>query len=284
MRLFLSGSPLWGGISWCYWIGGCVYGLTLVVLLTAASWVMAAEALQLLAVEEPPASYTDSDGRISGYVTDIVREIQRRTGNDNTIRIVPEQRALELAQEQANVVLFGFSKTPLRELNFHLIAPVLSKSWVLYGRKDSGLTLESLEDFKGLAAIGVVRGDIRAEYLQQHQFLNLNEVSRHEHNVKKLYHHRIDALFYEPLGLADVCANLSLPLLAFEPLLTVRRSEVYIMMSRWGTTNEMVEQWQSAAREMQQDGTFEHIARLWADKIYQRYGVHSEIKDGMLNF
>ncbi|WP_369856112.1 substrate-binding periplasmic protein [Candidatus Thalassolituus haligoni] len=284
MRLFLSGSPLWGRISWCYWIGGCVYGLTLVVLLTAASWVMAAEALQLLAVEEPPASYTDSDGRISGYVTDIVREIQRRTGNDNTIRIVPEQRALELAQEQANVVLFGFSKTPLRELNFHLIAPVLSKSWVLYGRKDSGLTLESLEDFKGLAAIGVVRGDIRAEYLQQHQFLNLNEVSRHEHNVKKLYHHRIDALFYEPLGLADVCANLSLPLLAFEPLLTVRRSEVYIMMSRWGTTNEMVEQWQSAAREMQQDGTFEHIARLWADKIYQRYGVHSEIKDGMLNF
>ncbi|MFK4752411.1 substrate-binding periplasmic protein [Oceanobacter antarcticus] len=283
MRLFWGDRLSWNMDAWRDGVSRCVRGL-LPLLLAESFLVMANEPLQLLAVEEPPASYTDSDGLVSGYVTDIVREIQRRIGNDDTIRIVPEQRALELAQEQANVVLFGFSKTPLRELNFHLIAQVLSKSWVLYGRKDSGLTLESLEDFKGLAAIGVVRGDIRAEYLQQHQFLNLNEVSRHEHNVKKLYHHRIDALFYEPLGLADVCANLSLPLLAFEPLLTVRRSEVYIMMSRWGTPNEVVVQWQSAARKMQQDGTFEHIARLWADKIYQRYGVHSEIKDGMLNF
>lgn len=246
--------------------------------------IASADEFQILTVEEPPSSFMNVEDEPSGFSVDIVREIQHRINNNDPIKVVPELRALKTASEVPNVVLFSFSRTPERENNFHWIMLLMRKPWVMYSKKGAGFILTSLEDSRKMRSIGVVRGDVRALYLQQMGFSNLEVVAQHEQNVKKLMSGRIQMLFYEPPGMSFICRKLGLPMSAFEPVLKTAISELYIMMSKKGTDPKAVNKWQSAARGIKEDGTFQRIAEKWANKIYEQYGIDCVVKDGALTF
>jgi hypothetical protein len=86
-----------------------------------------------------------------------------------------------------------------------------------------------------VASIGVVRRDVRALYLEKLGFKNLAPVSNHEQNIKKILADRIAMFAYDPLGLAYACKKLDVDPAAFQPVLELKTSVVYIMMSSQGT-------------------------------------------------
>ncbi|MBN2428140.1 MAG: ABC transporter substrate-binding protein [Deltaproteobacteria bacterium] len=223
-------------------------------------------------------------GELAGFSIEVVREIQRRINNSDPIKIVPESRALKIASQKSNVVLFSFSRTPEREEKFHWITLLLRKPWVLYAKKGANIQIENLEDAKKFKSIGVVNGDIRALHLQRMGFTNLHGVSTHEQNVRKLRRNRIEAIFYEPQGMASACRKLGIPMSEFEVVYKTEPSEGYIMMSKVGTKPAAVKKWRDTAFQLKEDGTFHRIAEKWAAIICAYTGASCSVKDGVLHF
>ena len=260
--------------------------LTIALLVIGMNGVCAAE-LRIWTVEEPPSSFTDEqEGKkaITGFAVEIVREVQRKLGDATPIQIMPEARVYQLALTEPNIVLFSISRTPARETTFHWISLIMRKPWVFYAKKNAGVRINSIEDLKQVKAIGVVRGDVRASWLQEQGLTNVEEVTQHEQNLRKLMADRVQLIFYEPQGLAYLCKQLGYDVTTLEPVFIPYVSEVYIAMSKPGTPLETVKQWQAAAQQLKTDGTFQQIGEKWTKYIRERYGIVAEVKDGALNF
>lgn len=240
--------------------------------------------LRILAVEEPPASYIDDQGNPAGFAVDVVRELQRRLGNTDPVSVEPESRVYESGLMSPNVLLLSFSRTPERDEHFHMIARVIHKPWVFYGRGDAKHRLASLDDVRKLKSVGVVTGDVRARWLQEQGLANLQLAQDHEQVFRLLQAKRVDAVFSEPQGLAWFCRRQDCSKAMPKALWSPRWSDVYIMMSRQGTSLATVKRWQDAAAAMSADGILELYARRWMERGSKEFGIRSTWRDGMLEF
>jgi polar amino acid transport system substrate-binding protein len=153
---------------------------------------------------------------------------------------------------------------------------------VLYARKEDNLKGYTLEEAKSLESIGVVRRDVREFYLEQLGFSNLSRVSNHAQNVRKALAGRISAFAYDPVGLGYICKKLAIATTTFQPVLVLKTSEVYIMMSRHGTRPETTDQWHNAVQALKEDGTLDRITRQWADRVARETGIRCTVRDGEL--
>ena len=242
---------------------------------------LAAE-LKILTFDEPPSSYTDENGKLTGFAVEIVREIQHRIANNDPIRLLPEMRALSMASADPNVVLFSFSRTPDRESQYHWITLLIRKPWVFYTKKNTDIVLSNISDAKQLGTIGVTRG-VRSTYLEKLGFKNLETVNNNWQNIRKLLAGRIQALYYEPQGMATECQRLGIPFSEFQEVLITNYSGVYIVMSE-GTDPDIVKNWKDAARDMKDDGTFQRIAEKWAAYMSEKYDIICNVGIDALNF
>ena len=207
-----------------------------------------AEELRIWTLSEPPGNFVDENGDIAGVSVDYVHEIQQRIGNTDNIKMIPWKRIYQTALREPNIVFFSVARTLEREDKFHWIALVMRKPWALYGKKGSKLQVKSLEDAKKVKAIGVMRGDIRADWLRQQGFTNLDEAADHEQNIEKLIRGRVDLIFYSPQGAAHICRELGIDFHELEPVLFSHASLSHIAMSKNGTPPETVKLWQETAQ------------------------------------
>lgn len=250
----------------------------------AMSGLASTDELKIWTVGEPPGNFVDEKGEITGLSVDYVREIQRRVGNKSDIRMLPWQRIYLTALNKPNIVLFSMARTPEREDKFHWIALVMRKPWAFYAKKGSGLRIKSLEDAGKVGKIGVLRGDVRAEWLGRKGISNLDEATDHKLNIEKLLRGRLDLIFYSPHGAAHICRELGVDFDELEPMLFPHMSLSHIAMSKNGTPPETVRLWQETAQKIKDDGTFQKLAEKWAKYTIEKDGIDAEVKDGALNF
>jgi len=256
------------------------------VVLLLLIWLMPAHAgsLRLITVIEPPVSYLDSHGKPIGFAIDVVRAIQQELDDHTPIEVMPEARAMYIAHNEANVVLFSFSRTAERENDFYWLSPLLQKSWSLYARADSRLQISSLEQLRTVKAIGVVRGDVREEWLVSHGFSNLHPSVNHQQNLSRLLAGRLDLIAYEGQGIQHLLQEEGLSVDKVRKVLELKRSDVYLMMSKLGTDPELAEQWRLAAEKIRRSGDKQLLAEKWQLQLKHYYDVETNTDDGMLIF
>ncbi|MBN1969390.1 MAG: ABC transporter substrate-binding protein [Candidatus Delongbacteria bacterium] len=245
------------------------------------------EKLSILTIEEAPSSYIEiQNGKkiVKGFVVDFVKEIQKEIGDSTTIEILPEARVFQKAVNEPNIIFFSFSRTPEREDSFYWITPVIRKPWTFYGKKDSGIKINILSDLHKVNCIGVVRGDVREGWLKTNGFSNVEDVTRHEQNLRKLMLDRITLIFYEPQGLAYLCNLLDYSINDIEPVFTPYVSDVYIAISKNGTSQELVDKWKDAANKLKDIGVFRRIAEEWSSYIWNEYKIKCDVSDEVLGF
>ena len=242
-----------------------------------------APAHQIITVIEPPSSYLDSHGRLTGYATDIVRALQKLTGDSTDIQLMPESRALLTASRQANVLLYGFSRTLERENDYHWIMPLARKKWVLYMRRDDPVQLNNLDDARVLETIGVVRGDVREEWLRAQGFTNLQTSSSHVQNLARLTSRRLNAIAFEPQGMQYLTRETGVLTENYRAALHFFDTEVWLLMSRQSPASE-VARWQQAALQLQQSGQLEQIAKHWQQRLLHNEQIQSNIEGQLLSF
>jgi len=230
------------------------------LLALAAHWCSAGE-LELLTEENPPLNYSEN-GQPKGLSIDVVVEIQRRLGNHDTIKVQPWVRAYRTATTTPNVALFGTARTAAREDMFHWVGPVATAVASLYGRRGSGLRINSLEEAKSAGRILVVRDFYTHQLLEKLGFTNLELVPKPETMVKMAVNGRAPLMFVGNLTLPDLLEKAEAKRNDVELLYTVTSIQTYIAFSL-GTPRDVVNAWQAALDGMKRDGSYAAIYAKW---------------------
>ena len=131
------------------------------------------------------------DGRITGFTTEIVRELMRRMNTVEEIKLLPWKRVYRIGVDTPNVILFTAARTEERENLFYWVGPVVQKRWILFSKKGAGLTFQSIEDVKRVKKIGVMRNDARHRWLEDEGFDNIFVTEDHVHGLQMLLKDRV---------------------------------------------------------------------------------------------
>jgi ABC-type amino acid transport substrate-binding protein len=225
--------------------------------------------LRMLTEEYPPVTFM-KDGKVTGFVTDVVREIVSRQGISDTIRLTSWDEAYNAALNAPNVVLFSAERTEKREKLFQWVGPVGKNSAIFYAKKGSGMKLKSLEEAKKLATIATTTNWFTEQYLKSKGFTNLVSSPLPTTNVRQLMEGDVQLSVFTDITIPEIVKKAGYSMDDLEPVFPVSNTYFYIAMSR-GTPVELVRRWQSVLDEMKADGTFE--------KIYRSYIPSADIKD-----
>jgi polar amino acid transport system substrate-binding protein len=237
-----------------------------------AKWLPAEKApeiIQMMTEEYPPVTFM-KDGKVSGFVTDMVREISARQGIPDNIRLTRWEEAYNVALSNPNVVLFSAERTAKRENLFQWVGPVGKNSSIFYAKKGSGIKMNSLEDARKVAAIGTTANWFNEQDLKDRGFTNLVSAPLPTENVRKLMQGEVQLAVFTDITVADIVKNAGYTMNDLEPVATLSNTYFYIALSL-GTPLEMVEKWQSSLDILKADGTFE--------KIYRSYIPNADIND-----
>jgi polar amino acid transport system substrate-binding protein len=224
-----------------------------------------ADVLTILTENLPPLNYV-KDGVLVGSAVEIVKEIQKRVGSNAQIQVYPWARAYKMALEEENIILFGMTRTKVRQDKFNWIGPIARKRDILVAKKGSGVEIKSLEDAKKVEHIGTLRDDTKEEFLKSQGFTNLVPTNDDQRNAKKLVLGRIDLWATKKPGLKTICNLAGVNYHEIEEVYSMRELDISIVVSK-KTSDAIVQQWKNAFNEMLTDGTFKQIQEKWNMKL-----------------
>lgn len=220
-----------------------------------------AEDLQILADENRPLSFSEN-GQAKGLFVDVTQEIQRRTGNKNTTEIQPWPRAYRAVSSEPNVAIFAMARTAAREDLFQWVGPVSASKASLYGKRGTGLVINSLEDAKAVDHIMVVRDFYTQQLLQRLGFNNLELVPKPETMVKMALNDRAPLMFTSNVTLPELLDKAGAKPGDLELVYTVTSIQTYIAFSA-STPKSIPAKWQAALDSMKRDGSYAAIYAKW---------------------
>ncbi|MFA5464686.1 MAG: ABC transporter substrate-binding protein [Candidatus Cloacimonadales bacterium] len=240
----------------------------ILALLSIISIVTLSAQLTIYCEDDPPFQIINKDGSLSGLTVEVCMEIQKRVGNTDKIQVVPWARGLNEINTKPNTILFSMSRTAERNPLYKWVGPVNEIFYALYGKADSKITINSIEEAKKLKGIGVYNQDIRDQYLTSQGFTNLERVTDNNVNIKKVMTGRLDVYAdsgdsYKPNAVAAGYKETDL-----KPIYVFMRTQLYIAMSK-ETPDDIVNKWNIALDEMKKDGTFK--------KIYTKYFPNKDL-------
>ena len=98
-----------------------------------------AETFQLKTENYPPFNMHNSNSRIVGVSTDIIRFLFRSSKINFEMELMSWQRAYKLALEKENYAVFSTTQTPERQDLFKWVGPIISNKWVFLKKGSSPL-------------------------------------------------------------------------------------------------------------------------------------------------
>ena len=224
-----------------------------------------AQPLIILCENDPPAQFRDVEGNLTGYTVELVREIQKRVGNQDEIKMVPWARGYEMIQKYPDVVLFQMSRSAEREKMFNWVGPVQELIYGFYSRADSKIALSSLEEAKKVRSIGVYRGDIRHQMLTEAGFANLVVSNENSVNIVQLMRGRIDLITAASTSYAREAISAGFKPSDLKLVLAFHTSQNYLAMSK-KMPKEVVDSWAIALESMRKDGSVEKLMSKYFSK------------------
>lgn len=220
--------------------------------------------LTLVTEELPPLNYTDGD-KVSGIATEIVQATLQKAGLSATPRVYPWARAISMAEQQENVLIFSIARIPEREKRFQWIGPLFPFSESIYKlKRRQDIQLTTLEQAKQYQ-IGVIRGYAVHEMLKREGFVDnvhLQLAKDQEQNLRKLFAGKTELLVGSELDLRWRLQHHP-ELGRYEDLscaLYLEKSFSHVYMAFGPKTRpEMVEKLRHAFAQIQADGTLDQI-------------------------
>ncbi len=218
--------------------------------------------MQIYTEQYPPLTYRDLNGEVTGFGTDVLKEIMKRNGTFNEIKLSSWSNGYQLALNNPNFCLFTMDRTENRENLFQWVGPIGKNTTWIYTKSGSVIVLNTLDDAKKLSKIGVVNSWFSTQYLEKEGFNNLVYESTPEVLVKDLLDGKIDAFVCTDITLPDILLEIGFNYNDVSPAFAVMSSDFYITLSK-NTPSSVVNAWISAFEELKQDGTYDEIFDKW---------------------
>ncbi|RID97510.1 substrate-binding periplasmic protein [Simplicispira hankyongi] len=178
----------------------CVLLFWMLIVGTAAVQAQTIEAV----TETTPYTYV-ANGKVVGTATEVVEQTLQRAGlTEYSVHLYPWARAYDMALKEANVLIFLIARTPARERQFQWAGEIMKIQYHLYRLKSHPLDIGTLEAAKAYT-IGVMRDDVRQQYLRAKGFERLVVSAQSLDNFRKLLRGQVDLVPLTTDDAASLC-------------------------------------------------------------------------------
>lgn len=161
---------------------------------------------QIKVVTESTSYSYLQDGKVAGPASEVVESTLQRAGlTDFQIGLYPWARAYDRALQEPNVLIYLIARTPVRESLFKWVGELTRIDYHFYklrGRND--IVVRNLEDAKKYS-VGVVRDDVRHQYLQANKFTKLVVSAQNADSFRRLLNEQIQLLPISARDAAVLC-------------------------------------------------------------------------------
>ncbi|MBI3144868.1 MAG: transporter substrate-binding domain-containing protein [Pseudogulbenkiania sp.] len=237
----------------------CCLAALYLLLMPAAQ---AAPRLSLYTEESPPRTFANAKGNPDGMAVEVVNEILRRTGQNNSVAMAPWMRGYHLLLTKPNVMLFTIGRTAERERHMTLLGPIAISSTVLLARSEEALPLQAMGSDILKRKVAAYQGSIFESTARNKGFTSIRQTSSSEEAARMLLARRVDLWVEGNIAVAQTLQRLGVPPGRVARVMTLDSLDLYLAFSR-GTDRDTILQWQTALRDMKKDGTFQSIHQRW---------------------
>lgn len=171
----------------------------------------AQDSLALYTEHNPPFTFLNPGSETPvGPAAVIVSAIMEQTKTPYSMKILPWRRAYRLTLSEPNTCLFLTYRTPEREPLFSWVGPIIMGEWAIYKRHDSDIEINSLEDLRNYAVVGMA-GSADALSLEAALGKSILQTASGELAVQMLYRGRADLWISDTRGSVASANAMGLP-------------------------------------------------------------------------
>lgn len=226
------------------------------VLLTSALSGPMAYAQTIQAVTETtPYTYL-KEGRVVGSATEVVEKTLLAAGLwDHQVKLYPWARSYDMALNTPNVLIFLIARTAAREQQFKWAGEIIKIQYHLYRlRSRDDVSVSKLTDAKKYI-IGVMRDDVRQQYLQSKGFTRLAVSAQWIDNFNKLINRQVDLLPLTEDDASSLCEKAQFNCSGLEQVLTLDEASTGLYMAYSNATpDEVVSKTRAAFSKLKEEG------------------------------
>ena len=205
-----------------------------------------------------PLTYADKMGQATGFVSDIVKEIKLRTGNNDSIMVLDWDLIYRSALLNPNVVIFSIAKTDERTPLFNWVGPVVQNNAYLYKNAASNMAVPSVEYAKKVNKIATTSSWWMEQLLIDMGFENLVSYPAPTQCVKQLMERKVDLTVLTDLTVKDIVTEAGYDMHQIEPALHLATRDVYVAISK-GTSKVFIDDFRATFDKLVADGTYETL-------------------------
>ena len=210
--------------------------------------------------EATPWTYL-RDGKPAGSAIEIVEMTLARAGlADHKVSIYPWARSYDLALHEPNVLIFMIARTPAREPLFKWAGEFMKMEYHLYRLKErSEVRVRSLDDARGYS-VGVVRDDVRQQFLQRKGLSRLVVSSESIDSFRKLLNRQVDLLPLTSSETTSLCRQTGTDCSRLERVLTLNELSTSLYMAYSAATPDAtVERTRRAFAQVKAEGGLKRL-------------------------
>lgn len=215
----------------------------------------------ITAVTETSA-YTFLKGdRVAGPATEVVEKTLQAAGlTDYQLKLYPWARAYDMALKEPGVLIYLIARTPVREQQFQWTGEIMTIQYHLYRlRERTDIHVKTLADAKNYT-IGVMRDDVRQQYLQTKGFYRLAISAQSIDNFNKLIKQQVDLIPLAEVDTSGLCLQAHFNCSDLERVLTLDEASVGLYMAYSASTDaSIVQKTRAAFEKLKADGTLRRI-------------------------
>jgi polar amino acid transport system substrate-binding protein len=210
--------------------------------------------------ETTPYTFQKGD-RVGGSATEVVEKTLQAAGlTDYQVKLYPWARAYDMALKEPGVLIYLIARTTAREQQFKWAGEIMKIQYHLYRLRDrSDLSVKTLADAKNYT-IGVMRDDVRQQYLQSKGFYRLAVSAQWIDNFNKLIKRQVDLVPLTEDDASSLCAEAHFDCAGLERVLTLDEATTGLYMAYSASTaDSTVQRTRTAFDRLKADGSVRRI-------------------------
>lgn len=208
--------------------------------------------LRILTEDFPPYNFKNSDGKLTGQSTELVRTILKNLNQTSDIELMEFSKAYSILSSGPNVMFYSVGRTSEREDKFKWVGPIGQWELTLYASKNSDISssfssakndADRTEIAKSVSKICVVKDDVRHQYLVANGFKNIDAVAEDAICAKKLASEQVDLWFGSSTSFEKIVNEAKLQTSYFSAVYSVEKNDLYFAFSK-DVPDSVISAWQ----------------------------------------
>ena len=143
---------------------------------------------------------------------------------------------------------------------FKWVGPLYHQTWGFYARRDSAITINSLDQAKSVARIGTYYKDAKEQYLLANNFRNLVSTNKNLSNIRHLMDGTIDLWVSSDFNMPYLAQQAGVDPDRLKLVFPFKRVQNYIAFSN-KSPDALVALWQQTLDELKDDGSYDRLCK-----------------------